>query len=245
MISDDYIKRTFPQGRLTILAGKPSVGKTGFVLSVARMLNEDVLYLSLREDDLKVIEAIERQEKREKLMKEWSISLCDTPGIPVEDIESMIAGNVNTIIINYVELLNSHKVDLKCHNRQEELRFIYEHLDYMANKYNIRIIGISMLPKFKNPEYPRFDECLQFLDPDFLLKRLIIIYKPLSNNIELQASKSEEFIELISRDQNEEEVVDRFSMDKDTHSIMRLVSSNKRVGNNKEGVKNLTNNTWI
>ena len=40
MVSDDYIKRTFPLGKLTILAGKPYVGKTGFVLSVARMLNK-------------------------------------------------------------------------------------------------------------------------------------------------------------------------------------------------------------
>ena len=238
MVSDDYIKRTFPLGKLTILAGKPYVGKTGFVLSVARMLNEGVLYLSLREDGSKVIEAIERQEKREKLMKEWSISISDIPGISVEDVESMITNQVNTVIINYVELLNSlNKDNLNCHNRKEELRFIYERLDYIANKYNLRIIGISMLPKFKNPEYPRFDECLRFLDPSFLLKRLIMIHKPLSNNIELQADKTEEYIELISRNQNEDEVVDRFSMDKDTHSIMRLVSSDKRVGNSKEGVK--------
>lgn len=69
MISEDYIKRMFPQGRLTILGGRPLAGKTSFVLFVTRVMNAGVLYLSLREDVSKVVSAVNTQELTKKLLK--------------------------------------------------------------------------------------------------------------------------------------------------------------------------------
>ena len=228
MIREDYIKRMFPQGRLTILGGRPLAGKTSFVLSVVRVLNAGVLYLSLREDVSKVVRAVNTQELRKKLLKKWSFNTCDIPGISVEQLECLIRNHYHTIIINYVELMNLGNDDsLKCDDRAEELRQIYEQLDLLAKKYNRRIIGVSMLGRFSNPLVPRFVECLQFLDPNFLQERLIILHRPSKNNYKLQSTKTD-YIELISMNCDGEEIVDRFSVDKNTRSIIRLVSSRKR-----------------
>ena len=228
MISEDYIKRMFPQGRLTILGGRPLMGKTSFVLSVVRVLNTGVLYLSLREDVSKVVRAVNTQELRKKLLKKWSFNTCDIPGISVEQLECLIRNHYHTIIINYVELMNLGNDDSsKCDDRAEELRQIYEQLDLLARKYNRRIIGVSMLGRFSNPIVPRFEECLRFLDPNFLQERLIILHRPSKNNYKLQSTKTD-YIELISMNCDGEEIVDRYSVDKKTRSIIRLVSSRKR-----------------
>lgn len=228
MISEDYIRTMFPQGRLTILGGRPFMGKTSFVLSVARVLNAGVLYLSLREDASKVVKAVNRQELRKKLLKEWSFNTCDIPGISVEQLECLIRNRYHTIIINYVELMNfGNDASSKCLDRDEELRQICGQLDLLARKYNCRIIGVSMLGRFSNPIVPRFDECLQFLNPDFLQERLIILHRPSKYNSKLQSAKTD-YVELMSKNSDGEEIVDRFSIDKHTRSIIRLVSSRKR-----------------
>ena len=228
MISEDYIKRMFPQGRLTILGGRPLAGKTSFVLSVVRVLNAGVLYLSLREDASKVVRAVNRQELRKKLLKRWSFHTSDVPGFSVEQLECLIRNHYHTIIINFVELMNlGHDESSKFDDRSEELRQIYEQLDLLAKKYNRRIIGVSMLGRFSNPIVPRFEECLRFLDPNFLQERLIILHRPSKYNSKLQSPKTD-YIELISMNRDGEEIVDRFSVDKDTRSIIRLVSSRKR-----------------
>ena len=229
MISEDYIRTMFPQGRLTILGGRPFMGKTSFVLSVARLLNAGVLYLSLQEDASKVVRAVNRQELRKKLLKEWSFNTCDIPGLSVEQLECLIRNRYHTIIINYVELMNLGNDDSsKYDDRGEELRQIYEQLDLLATKYNCRIIGVSMLGRFSNPINPSFEECLRFLDSNFLQERLIILHRPSLYNSKLQSAKTD-YIELISKNRDREEIVDKFSVDKNTCSIIRLVSSRKRV----------------
>ena len=228
MIREDYIKTMFPRGRLTILGGRPFMGKTGFVLSVVRVLNAGVLYLSLREDASKVVRAVNMQERRKKLLKRWSFNTCDIPGMSVEQLECLIRNHYQTIIINYVELMNlGNDKGSKCDDRSEELRQIYEQLDLLAKKYNCRIIGVSMLGRFSNPIVPRFDECLQFLNPDFLQERLLILHRPSKYNSKLQSAKTD-YVELMSKNSDGEEIVDRFSIDKYTRSIIRLVSSRKR-----------------
>ena len=228
MISEDYIKWMFPQGRLTILGGRPLAGKTSFVLSVVRVLNAGVLYLSLREDASKVVRAVNRQELRKKLLKRWSFHTSDIPGLSVEQLECLIRYNYHTIIINFVELMNlGHDESTKFDDRSDELRQIYEQLDLLAKKYNRRIIGVSMLGRFSNPIVPRFEECLRFLDPNFLQERLIILHRPSKYNSKLQSPKTD-YIELISMNCDGEEIVDRFSVDKNTRSIIRLVSSRNR-----------------
>ena len=229
MISEDYIRTMFPQGRLTILGGRPFMGKTSFVLSVARLLNAGVLYLSLQEDASKVVRAVNRQELRKKLLKRWSFNTCDIPGISVEQLECFIRNHCQTIIINYVELMNSgNDASSKCLDRDEELRQIYGQLDLLARKYNCRIVGVSMLGRFSNPIVPRFDECLRFLNPNFLQERLIILHRPSKYNSKLQSAKTD-YVELMSKNSDGEEIVDRFSVDKYTRSIIRLVSSRKRT----------------
>ena len=219
----------FPQGRLTILGGIPFMGKTSFVISIARVLNAGVLYLSLREDASKVVRAVNRQELRKKLLKRWSFNTCDIPGISVEQLECLIRNHYHTIIINYVELMNlGNDASSKCLDRDEELRQIYGQLDLLAKKYNCRIIGVSMLGRFSNPIVPRFEECLRFLDPNFLQERLIILHRPLRYNSKLQSAKTD-YIELISKNRDREEIVDKYSVDMNTRSIIRLVSSRKRT----------------
>lgn len=222
MINKDYITEKFPRGRLTILAGRPFVGKTSFALSIARVLNAGLLYLSLKEEALKVVEAVKPQEQKERLLKRWSFSICDIPGLSIEELECMTKNNFSTIIINYVELMNVvNDKDVRYEDRNEEKRLIYERLDHLARKYNCRIIGISMLGRFKNPEVPRFEECLNFLAPSFINKRLIILHRP-SEYAPKQQTKTTDYIELISKSQDGKEVVDGFSVDKMTQSVISI-----------------------
>jgi len=222
MINKDYITEKFPRGRLTILAGRPFVGKTSFALSIARVLNAGLLYLSLKEEAFKVVEAVKLQEQKERLLKRWSFSICDIPGLSIEELECMTKNNFSTIIINYVELMNVvNDKDVRYEDRNEEKRLIYERLDHLARKYNCRIIGISMLGRFKNPEVPRFEECLNFLAPSFINKRLIILHRP-SEYAPKQQTKTTDYIELISKSQDGKEVVDGFSVDKMTQSVISI-----------------------
>ena len=222
MINKDYITEKFPRGRLTILAGRPFVGKTSFALSIARVLNAGLLYLSLKEVAFKVVEAVKLQEQKEILLKRWSFSICDIPGLSIEELECMTKNNFSTIIINYVELMNVvNDKDVRYEDRNEEKRLIYERLDHLARKYNCRIIGISMLGRFKNPEVPRFEECLNFLAPSFINKRLIILHRP-SEYAPKQQTKTTDYIELISKSQDGKEVVDGFSVDKMTQSVISI-----------------------
>lgn len=222
MINKDYITEKFPRGRLTILAGRPFVGKTSFALSIARVLNAGLLYLSLKEEAFKVVEAVKLQEQKERLLRRWSFCICDIPGLSIEELECMTKNNFSTIIINYVELMNVvNDKDVRYEDRNEEKRLIYERLDHLARKYNCRIIGISMLGRFKNPEVPRFEECLNFLAPSFINKRLIILHRP-SEYAPKQQTKTTDYIELISKSQDGKEVVDGFSVDKMTQSVISI-----------------------
>ena len=228
MINIDYITAKFPKGRLTILAGRPFVGKTAFVLSIARVLNAGLLYLSLKEEAFKVVETVKLQEQKKRLLKRWSFSICDIPGLSIEELECIIKKQFSTIIINYVELMNVvNDKDVRYEDRNEEKRLIYERLDHLAKKYNCRIIGISMLGRFKKPEVPRFEEYQNFLAPSFINERLIILHRP-SEYAPKQQTKTTDYIELISKNQDGKEVVDRFSIDKKTQSVIRMV--NRRAG---------------
>lgn len=217
----------FPLGRLTIFGGRPFVGKTSFILSIARVLNAGLLYISLKEEAFKVIDAVRLQEQRKKFLKRWAFNICDIPGISVEEVECLIKNRYHTIIINYVELMNLHNNESnKNINRKEELRKIYERLDFLAKKYNRRIIGVSMLGRFENPEVPRFEECINSLNPVFRNERLIII-RDISKYGHKQP-KTTTYIELLYKNLLGEEFVDRISVDKKTKSIIRLVSSKRR-----------------
>ena len=228
MLSEDYINKMFPKGRLTILGGRPFVGKTSFMLSIARALNASLLYISLREEAFKVVEAIKLQEERRKLLKRGSFCVCDIPGFSVEELESTIKNCFGNVIINYVELMNLvNDRNISYDSRNMELRLIYEQLDDLAQKYNTRIIGVSMLPMFNNPIFPRFEECLTFLDSSFVSQRLIILHRSPEYDFILK-SKTSDYVELISKNQNGEEIVDKFSIDRDTQSVIKLLSSKKR-----------------
>ena len=186
------------------------------------MLNAGLLYLSLKEEAFKVVEAVKLQEQKERLLRRWSFCICDIPGLSIEELECMTKNNFSTIIINYVELMNVvNDKDVRYEDRNEEKRLIYERLDHLARKYNCRIIGISMLGRFKNPEVPRFEECLNFLAPSFINKRLIILHRP-SEYAPKQQTKTTDYIELISKSQDGKEVVDGFSVDKMTQSVISI-----------------------
>lgn len=203
------------------------MGKTSFILSIARVLNAGLLYISLKEEAFKVIDAVRLQEQRKKFLKRWAFNICDIPGISVEEVECLIKNRYHTIIINYVELMNLHNNESnKNINRKEELRKIYERLDFLAKKYNRRIIGVSMLGRFENPEVPRFEECINSLNPVFRNERLIII-RDISKYGHKQP-KTTTYIELLYKNLLGEEFVDRISVDKKTKSIIRLVSSKRR-----------------
>ena len=64
-------------------------------------------------------------------------------------------------------------------SRAEELRTIWMSLDKMAKENEIRIIGVSQLIRIRidGSEKALPDDCLSYLDKDFLLKRIWVLHR--------------------------------------------------------------------
>ena len=67
MISQNFIESNFPKGKLTLVFGRPSIGKTSFAISLAISMaeqNQRVIYFSLEMTKEQLIKRIRLQNEQ-------------------------------------------------------------------------------------------------------------------------------------------------------------------------------------
>lgn len=134
----EYLKK----GGLTIIGGRPAMGKTTFALNLAEELthqNHPVLYCMLEMDKEDVIQ---------KYNYNGSFLVDDTPRQKVSGIRDILqklkdeSNPITTLIIDYLQLMDAAPSK---QNRGEEILQILQDLKSMAIEEDITIIATSQL----------------------------------------------------------------------------------------------------
>lgn len=161
-------------GKLYIIAGRPSMGKTALALNIAEAISKDknVLMYSLEMPRKELSKRIMMKYAdtnsymlnngmlSESTMEKLSQSLCytselnmfiddRTPCTPTRvemGIISMInsRGSCDLVVIDYLQLMDNHG---KAKDRQGDISEISRKLKQLANKYNVPIVCLSQLSR--------------------------------------------------------------------------------------------------
>lgn len=175
----DYsvINDFFPKGMLSIIAGRPAIGKTAFVNHVAQALSqhgERVLYFCLEPFTT---------EQNERLNKSNLLPhIVTIPAVSIGEVQYLVnqgKWKYDAIIIDYVQLMDFIR-DNNCISRDEELKAIWHALDDLAVSKNLRVIGVSQLDRMSidGSEEGIPENSMDYMDRDFLAKRLKVIHRP-------------------------------------------------------------------
>ena len=173
----DRVTAGWQKSDLIIIAARPAMGKTAFVLSMARnaavMFNKPVAFFSCEMSSLQLVNrliASETEINSEKLKKgqladhEWAqlnskivpltkapIYIDDTPALTVFELRAkcrrLVAEKKIEMIIIDYLQLMAAGVDSRSGNREQEISAISRSLKSIAKELNIPIIALSQLSR--------------------------------------------------------------------------------------------------
>ncbi len=168
----DYKTSGMHPSDLVLIAARPSMGKTAFVLNIAQ-------YMAFRKDVTVAIFSLEMSKEQlasrllssEALIggtklrtgqlteEEWSrlipasdilsktdLYLDDTPGITIPEMKSRLRRlhNLDLVVIDYLQLMSSGR---KIDNRVNEISEITRNLKILAKEMNVPVITLSQLSR--------------------------------------------------------------------------------------------------
>jgi replicative DNA helicase len=172
----DRVTSGFQKSDLIILAARPGMGKTAFVLSAARnaaVAGKGVLVFSLEMSRLQLVNRLisaEAEIDSEKLKngdisaEEWKritertatleqapLYIDDTPGISILELRAKCRrqkaqNDIGMIIIDYLQLMVAD-ANKQTGNRQEEISQISRSLKALAKELNVPVIALSQLSR--------------------------------------------------------------------------------------------------
>ena len=146
MITQDFIEQNFPKGKLTLIGGRPSMGKTSLLTSLAlnlALVDKYSIYLSLEMNNAMLVNRI--KSLCETCYKDSvdKIYIDDTPRMKLSQIRNTLDSLcVDYVFIDYIQLIETDS-DLQC--RYEELNYIVQELKSMANDFNLPIIASTQI----------------------------------------------------------------------------------------------------
>ena len=156
---------------LIIVAARPSMGKTAFVLSMARNMavnyEQGVAFFSLEMSAVQLMmrliiaetglsgndvksgrltpEQWRHLESATKPLASAPLYIDDTPALSVFEFRSKIHNDIKIIIIDYLQLMTGNQ-DSKG-NREQEVAFISRTLKAIAKELNVPVIALSQLSR--------------------------------------------------------------------------------------------------
>lgn len=146
MITQEFIKQNFPKGKLTLFGGRPAMGKTSLLTSLALNLalaGKYSFYLSLEMDNAKLVNRIKSQCETISKDSLDKIYIDDTPRMKLCQIRQILDSLcVDYVFIDYIQLIETD-CNLQC--RDAELKYIVQELKSMAKEFNLPIIAATQL----------------------------------------------------------------------------------------------------
>ncbi|MBR5984148.1 MAG: AAA family ATPase [Bacteroidales bacterium] len=162
MVTQEFITQHIKKGQISIIAGRPSTGKTSLAISICINLaqnGEKTLFVSLELSAEQIKERFFNNDKIKDLEK--CIKIDDTRDMSTKrdisinylrsEIESTKA---NYVIIDYIQLMSSDK---------NELKKIFTELTRIASDNNVSILLLSQLSRHVEETNPPTLKDLLFL----------------------------------------------------------------------------------
>lgn len=142
MISQNFIESNFPKGKLTLVVGRPSIGKTSFAISLAISMaeqNQRVIYFSLEMTKEQLIKRIRLQN--EQIAIGESIVIDDISQTKPSYVRSQLeTKSIDYILIDYIQLMEADNQEL---SREEIVSSIVCELKKLAIELDVPIIALS------------------------------------------------------------------------------------------------------
>ena len=142
MISQNFIESNFPKGKLTLVGGRPNIGKTSFAISLAISMaeqNQRVIYFSLEMTKEQLIKRIRLQN--EQIAIEENIVIDDISQAKPSYVRSQLeTKSFDYILIDYIQLMEADNQELP---REEVVLSIVCELKKLAIELDIPIIALS------------------------------------------------------------------------------------------------------
>lgn len=142
MISQNFIEDNFPKGKLTLVGGRPNIGKTSFAISLAISMaeqNQRVIYFSLEMTKEQLIKRIRLQN--EQIAIGENIVIDDISQAKPSYVRSQLeTKSFDYILIDYIQLMEVDNQELP---REEVVSSIVCELKKMAIELDIPIIALS------------------------------------------------------------------------------------------------------
>ncbi len=114
MISQNFIESNFILGKLTLVVGRPSIGKTSFAISLAISMaeqNQRVIYFSLEMTKEQLIKRIRLQN--EQIAIGESIVIDDISQTKPSYVRSQLeTKSIDYILIDYIQLMEADNQEL-------------------------------------------------------------------------------------------------------------------------------------
>lgn len=161
MITKKFIEKTFPKGKLTLVGGRPAMGKTSFAISLTvslAKLNKKCIYFSLEIEEQQLVERCKRQVGIEEYKAiAGNINVDATSNINTNHIRKTIGHyQPDYIIVDYIQLMSSNN---HLSDRNTEMQAIVQELKTLVSDCNIPVIGLSQLNRCQ-------DDTSYFLTPN-------------------------------------------------------------------------------
>lgn len=153
MINTNLTPNDFPKGKLTVIHGRPAVGKTSMAVSLALTLASDghhPIYFSMEMSKEMLAKRFAAQMGADAFIEvSDNLLVNDTPSLKVSDVREAIDGlNVDFIIIDYLQLMTCEG----CSSRTEELEQIKSELKALASELDIPVVLLSQMSKAQEEE---------------------------------------------------------------------------------------------
>ena len=146
MITQDFIEQNFPKGKLTLIGGRPSMGKTSLLTSLALnlgLVDKYSIYFSLEMNNAMLVNRIKSLCETSYKDSIDKIYIDDTPRMKLGQIRNTLNTlSVDYVFIDYIQLMET---DRELENRNEELNEIVQELKSMANDFNLPIIASTKI----------------------------------------------------------------------------------------------------
>lgn len=152
MTSQEFITQNFPQGEVTIVGGRPAMGKSSLATSLALSLakyDKKSIFFSLELSKEQLIKKMKMQVGDEFYAStDEKIIINDTPSAKLHEIKNQLdKESVDYVIIDYLQLINPEFEG----PRSEELANIISRLKQWTEEFKVTIIVFSQLIR----EWPR------------------------------------------------------------------------------------------